>query len=548
MKAILHIKLVLYNVLLLQENLCAAFNGFVPHLRHGARGVVTVQPQLPHYNYSAIRAIAVAKRLSSSSMLQFSREHLSIDENEYKDGSAITNNTTTTTVLSQAALIAGTTIGGGFLALPSATAPCGAAPAALGLIGVWFFLLGGALSLSNAIFMMKQASCINIDEQEVGDGERLITKNEQDISIFSLIRECFGDVAGFFGGILFLLLINVTLIAQLSKVGALLESSLPILTRRVWTCLFSIIITAICLTVKQRNVERINDVLTSTMICSFTSLVTLAGGSGWRIDGLKRAHYSSLLPSSFGPWAIPVFIQLLIYNEVVPLVASRLGDEKKVRKAIILGSSVPLTMCLIWSCVALGLVPYEPSMIDSGAIYDPLTKLADVVLSKGGGSIGKLFLASVNLLAGSAICTTVIGSILASTQYFDDMISNFIGRGKSRNRGTKENNTPIHKLEATNIVRRMCTHTLAIAPSALVALYGSSDLYYRATSFAGEFPCTLLYGLIPPLCNMRLRWKHRKRQEGANEIASIISWKAITFQTLLVAGSLAILILSNSSS
>ena len=208
------------------------------------------------------------------------------------------------------------------------------------------------------------------------------------------------------------------------------------------------------LSVKQRNVERINDVLTATMICSFTSLVTLASGSGWRIDGLKRAHYSSLLPHTFGPWAIPVFIQLLIYNEVVPLIASpsRVGDEKKVRKAIILGSSVPLIMCLIWSCIALGLVPYEPSMVDSGAIYDPLTKLAHVVvLSKGRGSIGKLFLASVNLLAGSAICTTVIGSILASTQYLDDMISTCLGQGKSRNRGTKEeDNTPIHKSEATS--------------------------------------------------------------------------------------------------
>ena len=63
-----------------------------------------------------------------------------------------------TTIASQAALIAGTTIGGGFLALPASTSPCGAAPAAVGLVGVWLFLLGGALSLSNAIFMLKRNS------------------------------------------------------------------------------------------------------------------------------------------------------------------------------------------------------------------------------------------------------------------------------------------------------------------------------------------------------------------------------------------------------
>ena len=111
----------------------------------------------------------------------------------------------TTTVASQAALIAGTTIGGGFLALPTATAPCGAAPAALGLIGVWFFLLGGALSLSIAIFMMKRNAL------QAG-GKKSIEKT--DISIFSLISECFGSVAGIVGGLLFLLIVKVTFVAQ----------------------------------------------------------------------------------------------------------------------------------------------------------------------------------------------------------------------------------------------------------------------------------------------------------------------------------------------
>ena len=65
----------------------------------------------------------------------------------------------------------------------------------------------------------------------------------------------------------------------------------------------------------------------------------------------------------------------------------------------------------------MGLVPYDASsMMMSGVIYDPLSKLGDIVLARG-ESIGRVFLASVNILAGSAICTTVIGSILASVQY-----------------------------------------------------------------------------------------------------------------------------------
>ena len=198
----------------------------------------------------------------------------------------------TSTILSQAALIAGTTIGGGFLALPTATAPCGALPSTIGLIGVWFFLLGGALSLSNSIFILK--------EKHKTDGYQ---KKAEDISLFSLIRDCFGNVAGVIGGLVFILLIKVTLIAQLSKVGVLLEESIPMIGRRALTIYFSIIITALCLILKQRSIEKLNDMLTATMVSSFATLVALAMPSGWEFDGLRRSDFSSLLPSS--SWAVP---------------------------------------------------------------------------------------------------------------------------------------------------------------------------------------------------------------------------------------------------
>lgn len=463
------------------------------------------------------------------------------------------DNTAHSTILSQAALIAGTTIGGGFLALPAATSPCGALPAALGLVAVWLFLLGTALSFANSIFIMKNGN--HSDDDTTGS------------SIFSLVLECFGSTAGFLSGLLFVLLINATLIAQLSKVGVLLEgaSFLPaVLDRRGCSFLFSVIIGALCLSFgRSRKMERINDALTTTMLVSFASLVGLAGGNGWSIEGLKRADFRSLLPplsflSSAGratgkPWAIPIFIQLLIYNEVVPLVSSRLGDEKKVRKAIVLGSSVPLMMCLVWSCVALGLVPYEPSL-STTTIYDPLSKLGDTVL-KGDGSrmIGKVFLASVNTLAGSAICTTVVGSILASTQYFDDLIGNLFetkerdsDTDKQNNAEVDVNNKPVNNTDSflRQLVmkhRKFVTHFFAITPSAVIAIRGSSELYYHATRFAGEFPCTLLYGFIPPLCNLRLQWKQRK---SSPTVHSTNELRGIALQIGLSVLSLSILVVS----
>jgi amino acid permease len=411
-----------------------------------------------------------------------------------------------TTIASQAALIAGTTIGGGFLALPAATSTCGAAPAAVGLVGVWLFLLGGALSLSNAIFMLKR----NSPQKEVGE-------ELDNVSLFSLVRACFGNATGILVGFVFLLLIKVTLVAQLSKIGVLLNAVFPVFSRHVWTAIFSISIAAFCILGTKRRIETTNDALTATMLISFSTLVLFAGGSGWSIDGLKRANYNSLLPSS-RPWSIPIFIQLLIYNEVVPLVASRLNDEGKVRKAIMFGSLIPLGMCLTWSCVALGLVLYEPSLVASGMIYDPLTILRDIVLSKG-TLVGKAFLVSVNTLAGSAICTTVIGSMLASTQYFDDILANMVG-GRGRTSDRRISN--VSSDHNSSIQRKILVHALALCPSAFVALLGSSHLYYHATSFAGEFPCTFLYGLVPPLCNLRLRYMHKKNEGSKSAILQIV--------------------------
>jgi amino acid permease len=439
------------------------------------------------------------------------------------------NKSRKTTVASQAALIAGTTIGGGFLALPAATAPCGALPSALGLIAVWIYLLGCSLSFANAIFLMKGSSILTKDIEKTTRNE---DKDDCEISIFSLVRECFGNTAGFASGLLFLLLTKATLVAQLSKIGVILESNTVVFSgiqRGHWTILFSFIVTTTCLVVKQRNIERINDVLTSTMLLSFATLIALAGRTGWRIDGLKRSCFKSLFPSlgharNTAPmtWVVPIFIQLLLHNEVVPLVSARLGDEKKVRRALIYGLFIPLLMCLIWSCVSLGIVPYEPPMGGGLAKYDPLSSLGERVLLKGssGSIIGKLFLTSVNTMACSAICTTVFGSILATTQYLDDVITNSFG---ARRHAT-----------ATNIFK----HVFAIVPSSMIAVLGSSELFYHATAFAGEFPCTLLFGLIPPLCNLRLRWK-KKEQRGEQEKA--MQLKDVTVQIFLALVSVAII-------
>jgi amino acid permease len=428
---------------------------------------------------------------------------------------AAAKSSSSTTVFSQAALIAGTTIGGGFLALPSVTAPCGAKPAVIGLAATWIYLLGCALSLSNTIFMLHSS-------REGGGDENDDCK---ELSMLSVARVCFGSLAGYVVSFLFLVLVEATLVAQLSKMGHLLQAVAGG-RRALATLAFSTALVLTCMLCSPRRVERINDAMTGTMLAAFAALMVLCKSSGqWTREGLRRVDYLSLVPprlmtaaaattttttaaaaaatttattaATTAPWALPVFIQLLIYAEVVPLVSSRLRDERKVARAVVWGSAVPLLMCIAWTLIALGLVPYVPPLpltsataAGGGGIYDPLERLR-TTLGTGSG-----LLASVNILATSAIITTAIGSIVATTQLLQDLVSTLFPDGSA---GSSKKGGGGGRLLS------LFVHLLAVAPAAIVAASGSPDLYFYSTAFAGEVPCTLLYGLLPPLCNLRVR-------------------------------------------
>jgi amino acid permease len=464
-----------------------------------------------------------------------------------------------TTVFSQACLVAGTTIGGGFLALPTATAPLGALPATIGLSGTWIYLLGCALSLSDSFYMLLRS-----DNTSRGNGE-------EGLSIFTISKACFGNIAGVVSSALFLTLVYATLIAQLSKMGTILHGVFPAMSAFSGTVAFSTILGAVCLLGSARKVERMNDFLTGTMLLSFLSLVGIARTSpNWSPAGLSRADYRPLLPPAAGatsPWAVPVFIQLLLYSEVVPLIASRLQDQRKTGLAIVGGSAVPLFMTLTWTYIALALVPFSPAASTSTAaaaaaaaaaaksvLYDPLAQLT-----------GRGILASVNTLAVSAICTTAVGSVMATTNLLEDVASslpwssradkridcdatvppniecvvstpdsNDTGGGSSTSSGGGGSSSVARGRPLSGAARRLLLLLVAIGPAAVVAAIGSPDLYFYATAFAGEVPCTLLYGLLPPLCNLRLRWLQNKRSRG--RLAPL----AVLMQVLLAAVSVAI--------
>lgn len=101
------------------------------------------------------------------------------------------------------AIIAGTAIGGGFLALPSVTTPIGYLPTALGLSAAWIFLLFSAFS-----FVESAGLVADLRSQSEGD------KEEGAISVATVLRYAFGKKLALVGGFGFILQMAAVVTAQ----------------------------------------------------------------------------------------------------------------------------------------------------------------------------------------------------------------------------------------------------------------------------------------------------------------------------------------------
>jgi hypothetical protein len=165
-------------------------------------------------------------------------------------------------------------------------------------------------------------------------------------------------------------------------------------------------------------------------------------------------------------------------------------------------------MCIAWTLTALGLVS-APVAGSVAKMVDPVQVLMNSAVDASTFSWNHVVSYSVKSLAFSAIATTVIGSFLVMSQFFEDLLSNFRFKDKA----------------ARSFIAKM----LAILPGTLVASFGSPSLYYIATAFAGAFPVTLLWGLFPPLALIKLK----KIDQNDMKLPSLL--KCIVLATISVA-------------
>ncbi len=238
-------------------------------------------------------------------------------------------------ILNGSFLVAGTSIGGGMLALPVLCAKVGLLPSLLVMLGVWAFMTTTALLYLECSTWMKQ-----------------------DSHLVSMASKLLGSWGKKVCWIVFVFLCYTSLVAYLSGGGRMvhefLSNSFAIELPHNSAYFIYAAVFAGLLFFGTHIVGTINSIMFILLIASFVFMIhgawdldhSLLLRQDWKITGLVALVPMMLTTFSF-PGIVPV------------LVSYHHGNTSKVRSSILSGTLLTMTIYAIWLFAVLGNVPWE---------------------------------------------------------------------------------------------------------------------------------------------------------------------------------------------
>jgi len=345
-------------------------------------------------------------------------------------------------VIGGSLLIAGTTIGVGMLALPVATGPGGFLPSILIYLACWAFMLcTGLLLLEVCSWMPQDANLITMAQRFLGKPGKVICWL---VYLFLFETVMIAHVAG--GGSI----TNEILLGELGVQGSMI---------------FYVILFAPIVYMGTKTVDRVNLLIFSGVLISYF-LFLIVSYQHVDLEKLKVQNWGKA-------WlAIPILFTAFTYQVIIPtLVTYMKGNYKKVRKAIFLGTSIPLGVYLIWQVLILGIIPLE----GPNGLIEAAQKGENAVTPLK-HFIGRPIVIGIGKAFGFF---TLTASYIALALAFLDFLAD----------GLK-----IKKVGAKKLF--LC---LAIfLPPLLISLV-NPNIFLIALGYAGGISCAILFGIYPPL-------------------------------------------------
>lgn len=383
-------------------------------------------------------------------------------------------------VLGGALLIAGTTIGVGMLALPVVTGPAGFIPSVVIYCICWAFMMcTGLLLVEVCLWMPKDTSFISMGARVLGPAGKIVF------------------------WLMYLFLFLSVMVAHIAGGGDVLRdiTGLP-LPEWVAATIYALVFAPV-IYLGTRSVDRLNMILISGVAICYFAFIFISAGS---------VQTSLLTYSNWGKsWvALPILFTAFTYQVIIPSLMTYMErNVRKIRLAVIIGSSIPLVIYLVWEFLILGIIPIEGQngLLEAQHLgQNAVGPLRYFVANPKIFYIGKYF-------AFFALTTSFIPLALS---FFD-----FLGDGL--------------QWKKKGIKRVILCFVVFGAPLLITLKY--PHIFLVALGYAGGISCAFLFGLMPPLMAWLGRYvehlPHGQRQLGGGKPMLIL---LMAFALLILSG------------
>lgn len=345
-------------------------------------------------------------------------------------------------VVKGALLIAGTSIGGGMLALPVESALGGFIPSVCIYLICWALMAStGLLFLEISLWMGGESNIISMAKKTLGWGGQLVA------------------------WLLYLFLFYSLTVAYISGCGDLLSQILPDLVAQKYGALLFVLLYAPFVYAGAAIVGRINSFFMLGLGTCYFIFVYL-GTPYVKIELLERRDWFLSL------MGLPVAFTAFAYQGTVPTLINYLDhDPKSARLAIIGGSSIPFFAYVVWQALILGIIPVE----GPGGLAQ--------ALANGDNAVHPLrfFLANPSVYH--------VGQFFA----FFAMVTSFFGVTL----GLKDFLADGLGIKQTALGAFFLCLLVFVPPLAIAMI--NRNIFLSALSMAGGFGCATLLGLLPIL-------------------------------------------------
>lgn len=350
--------------------------------------------------------------------------------------------TTSSGTLRGTLLVAGTSIGGGMLALPVLTGQAGFLPSLVVYLACWLFMAStGLLFLEISLWMEKDANIISMAERTLGFKGKVVA------------------------WIIYLFLFYCLTLAYIVGAGNLIVELFHNSLKQWQGQLLFLAVFGPFVYLGTRVASRLNLFLMLGLGISYVMFVIL-GAPYVNPELLMNTNWKFALA------ALPITFTAFAYQGIIPsLVNDMQHNTKQIRLAILIGSFLPFIAYAIWQWLILGIVPVEGpfGLLETQAIgQNAVYPLKNFIESPSIYLIGQSF-------AFFALVTSFFGVTLGLVDFLAD--------------GLKIKKTSTNKIF-------LCL--LVFIPPFLFAMI-HPYVFLIALDYAGGFGCALLLGLMPIL-------------------------------------------------